>query len=306
MTRKLKALSVNIPFAGFYESLYSSAIDSEEERFIEYRTEDNGETGPDYESHWPEPLRLDAGEYADILYWATNYPAAYRTLAGFYVDAFDVIAGKTLGMSVGARRRRYQVDTRKFYSERYRQPSIRLTFEEMTSPREYNFETDRLFARLPAVVIRRLFKLSRDDNHETLAAVIAERFTHRSGFVSFYSNDLAEWLDKPLMTWDHNEIGTLLIAVLRLRGFDPSNSDDSERLYYAATDGEGAYTAWEKAVDWQQFESKRAEKRADKLADWIKADPHAANAWIAANPEDATSITAKPPKGLDDSATGTA
>ena len=53
-------LVTNLPFEGFYESLYSDAIDREGEQFAEYHADpSNMETGSDYEASYAPELRLD-------------------------------------------------------------------------------------------------------------------------------------------------------------------------------------------------------------------------------------------------------
>lgn len=89
-------------------------------------------------------------------------------------------------------------------------------YESYTSPREYNFETDRLFCYLSDASIAALFTASEADNHKQLSEHIEARFTSRDGFISSYFNDLGKWLLKPVLTWDHNELGTLLDAVLAI------------------------------------------------------------------------------------------
>ena len=287
---------VNLPFDGFYESLYSAEIDREEESFIEYRCEDNGETGTDYESYWPEALRLDADEYGDILMRVSSYDIAYRKVSEWYVSAIDHLLGETLGYSVKDTRKRWtwneETKTSTYIDEEYSRPSIRATFESMDSPREYNFTTDRLYANIPLAMMHLLFRKSRAENHETLAAVIAERFTSRDGFISHYRRHLADWLEKPLSDWDHNELGTLLIAAMRLSGIDPEDSDTREKLYYSTFGDEGAYQAWESAVDWEKFESKRAELRAEKLAEWCESDLDGAALWRVNHAEDYAALLA--------------
>ncbi|MGX7874405.1 hypothetical protein ACVDG5_018085 [Mesorhizobium sp. ORM6] len=283
---------VNLPFDGFYESHYSGEIDREEESFIEYRCENNGETGADYESHWPEALQLDAGEYGTILFDVSSYGIAYRKVSEWYVAAIDHLLGETLGYAVADKRKAYNVNTREMTEESYMRPSIRATFESMDSPREYNFTTDRLYAEIPLGMMQLLFRKSRTEKHATLAAVIAERFTSRDGFLSHYSRHLAEWLEKPLTDWDHNELGTLLIAVMRMSGIDPDDSDTRETLYYSTFGDDGAYQAWESAVDWERFESKRAEMRAEKLAEWCESDLDGAAIWRANHAEDYAALLA--------------
>jgi len=82
---------------------------------------------------------------------------------------------------------------------------IPLDYEEMVSPREYNFTTDRLFA-----------KISRSDFAKMLRAVrgkrlnekALDRFTSCSGFISFYPNRVNRW--GRIADWDYNQVGTVL------------------------------------------------------------------------------------------------
>lgn len=273
------SLIINLPFDGFYESLYSEAVDHEESQWIEYRCDDCGESGPDYEYNWPDELKLTDSELVNLLTDHTDYSAAYLEIAHWYVDAFDHVAGETFGMTRRAKRKAYDLETREFREESYDRPSIGLKFESMSSPREYNFETDRLFAFVSLRIMRELFKRSKAEKHATLAAVIRQRFTSRSGFISHYSNYLADWLAKPLADWDHNELATLLIATMKAAGFD-ADDDGRERLYYETVGDESAYRAWESAVDWPAFESARREARAEKLAEWRELDAEAAAHWL--------------------------
>jgi hypothetical protein len=82
-----------------------------------------------------------------------------------------------------------------------------LIFESLENPKFYNYETDRIFATLP---LQNIQKVLDSVDGVKLAGFILERFTSRSGFSSFYSNDLTDWINKPLKDWDHNEVNTLL------------------------------------------------------------------------------------------------
>lgn len=269
-------LTVNLPFfPGFYESWLSGEIDNEETRWCEnVATESDHETD---EPHWPETLRLDEGELGELLYRHTNYSAAYEKVAKWYVEAFDSIMGKAMGFTVADTRQRYNFDTRAMESEPYRRHSIRATFESMDSPREYNFATDRVYAHIPLAMMKVFFNRSKAEGHATLREVISARHTSRDGFISHYSNQLSEWLAKPLTDWDHNELGSLLVAAMRMAGVDLES--DWEEIYYSTFGDEGAYQAWESSVDWPAFEAARAETRAEKLSEWLQDDKGAALAW---------------------------
>ena len=82
-------------------------------------------------------------------------------------------------------------------------------FSAMTSPRWYNFETDRIFATVDRAAIARLW---RGVDKADLQAMMKRLFTSRDGFISGYSNCLADW--GRLSDWDHNQLGTLLLVWL--------------------------------------------------------------------------------------------
>lgn len=103
-----------------------------------------------------------------------------------------------------------QTDYGREYCERFA-TALGLTvceFEEMKSPREYNFATDRLFAKFDQVELMAL--MGRDDVRIALDVVAADMFTSRSGFISFYSADVSTWGD--IAAWDHNQLSALLKA----------------------------------------------------------------------------------------------
>lgn len=232
-------ISINIPFAGFYESLYSGEIDSVAEREAEYFANERQD-----EDGVPKELRLTEREFADILFDATDYNAAYQQIAKLYVEGFNEVASEELGIELG------------------------LVYEEMTSPKYYNFETDRLFANVSMETLQALFDMSASDNHLRLILCIKERHTSYDGFHSHYTNRVSEWLEKPLEDWDHNEVSTLLRSLI-----PETLRDDEMALYYATFGDDGGYTAHSEAVDWPKFDEAVAELRAEKLAELQAEDP---------------------------------
>ena len=82
-------------------------------------------------------------------------------------------------------------------------------FSAMTSPREYNFETDRIFVKVTRAAIARLW---RGADRGTLTRIAGDRHTSRDGFASFYSPEWQTW--GRLSEWDHNQLMTLLLAYL--------------------------------------------------------------------------------------------
>lgn len=228
---------IKLPFPGFYDSWYSDELDVEEEREAENLAEREEEEGH------PVELRLNASEFAELLFDVTDYSAAKQAIARQYVSVFD-----------------------EWFANQCSTWALGLEFESMSSPREYNFSTDRIFAWIPCRKVQALFNMV---NRDTLAAVIRERFTSCSGFISHYSNDISDWLEKPLTDWDHNELETLLLAVIRDKCNEPGDYDMA--IFYSMAESEDFYQAHSNAVDWPKLEEKATDKREEK-ADEIRAD----------------------------------
>lgn len=220
-------LIIQIPFSGFYESKWSGEVDGVEERETEYYESDR-----QAEDGVPPELRLTASEYFDILFQHTDYGAAYQKIARDYVYGFNQWLKGETDLDLG------------------------LTFESMSSPREYNFVTDRVFAHISPTSVKALFDRSVADNHERLRETIKERHTSRSGFCSYYSNDPDTWLGRDVLTWDHNEIETLLLAVM------PEDEEWEWSIFEMLS--EDCYSAWSNAVDWPKVEAAIDDIREDK------------------------------------------
>ena len=128
---------------------------------------------------------LDPDIPNEALWHCADYGKAYDHIARAYVDQFN----------------QYLIDEYEL--------DLGLKFESMQSPKFYNFETDRIFCEISEENVRKLREAVSDP---ALRQAIKERFTSRSGFISSYPNHLEDW--PPLEQWDHNELGTLLVALL--------------------------------------------------------------------------------------------
>lgn len=109
---------------------------------------------------------------------ACNYGAVYREYARAYCREF---AGKF---------------------------GVKVQYERMKSPREYNFTTDVVFATISESEALRVFN-SLDKTE--FSKVCVDMFTSRGGFSSFYSPNWENW--GPLETWDHNQLGAVMVCV---------------------------------------------------------------------------------------------
>lgn len=133
---------------------------------------------------------------ADIFYEHVSYRTVYREYAKMYVDCLREMT------DLGS-----------------------IKFEEMTSPREYNFQTDRIFVSLSR---NDLAKMLRSVRGRSLNDEVAKRFTSRDGFFSFYPNKVRNW--PRISEWDHNHVGAVLSAYLK--GKFPEIEDQiAEEIY---------------------------------------------------------------------------
>jgi hypothetical protein len=136
-----------LPFSGFYCSKWSSELNDVENRFIEREAEDDD--------------TLDESEIASIVDNCRQYETQIEYVAEEYVG---------------------------YFNEKFKEEfaiDLKLRFESLKSPREYNFSTDIIYAYIDEEVVRHLL----DDLDESkLADVVRERFTSCDGFISFYPN----------------------------------------------------------------------------------------------------------------------
>lgn len=180
-----KFLAVLPGFPGFYESILAGFIDNEIECAME-----------------PQDQYDDAGKYIgqgpartyEEIEPELNYPAARLAMSEAWVKRFCYETGLLEEGTVEA--------------ELFAKPAI--TLESISSPREYNFSTDRLFVEFGPETLERLKPLRES---EEFAQVLEDSFTSRSGFIPFYSSDPddEQWR-RPVEDWDHNELGCLLSA----------------------------------------------------------------------------------------------
>jgi hypothetical protein len=233
----MKNLSTTIPFSGFYESILSHEMDSVLEREIEYRIEKEREEG--LQAH----ERLDDADYQLIFDQNINYQIWREHLAEEWLKSFENYFSDIVG------------------------EKISFTFEKMTSPRYYNFETDRLFASISMKDAAKLYAAAKRNLFVDLDECIKESFTRRDGFIPHYSNNLETWLAKPLREWDHNEIGTLIMSFLK-----GEHDLDFNMLESMVEHGDFDEGLW-KAIDSECFEQSLAESRIEKLEAILDENP---------------------------------
>ena len=237
--------SINLPFPGFLD------YDSDGESLIDHINE--------------HQLEIDV---SDLIYSHWGWSAVHQAQAKTWCDVADSFFGEAFE------------ETRvswvySCYDKRRIQrnfDSIGMRFEETTSPREYNFETDRLFALVPDSFIRKLWRISKAEKHIRLQAMIENRFTSRSGFISYYPNRLADW-PADLLDWDYNQLGTLLLALI---------DQDAYHDHCVNAVLEESYQAFDRGQP-DNWDSLVQEAREEKFQEWLESDPDAAKAWAGNN-----------------------
>ena len=167
----MNKLESTIPFDGFYESSIGSDIDHQIGQQIEWDTD-------------IYDLNEDEQQVLEDSYLSINRSYFYNQIAedytNFYIDALN---------------------------ERLEGFTLKATYKCFESPREYNFETDRIFIEIEENHAIDFIKYIIKNYKKELEKKIKDRFTSRDGFISFYKNSLDLWIDD-YSEWDCNMIGT--------------------------------------------------------------------------------------------------
>jgi len=167
----MNKLESTIPFDGFYNSYISSDIEHQIGQQIEWDTD-------------IFDLNEDEQQILFDNYLSVNRSSFYNEIAEHYTDLYiDALNEKLEGFTLKAK------------------------FNLLTSPKEYNFETDRVFIDIEKDHAIDFIKYIIKNYKKELEKKIEDRFTSRSGFWSHYKNGLDLWT-KDYSEWDHNQIGT--------------------------------------------------------------------------------------------------
>lgn len=98
----------------------------------------------------------------------------------------------------------------KEYAHQFAQEySIDCKFKLLCSPKEYNFEMDRIICEIPETEV---FRLYAETPKELFSKQAVKMFTSCSGFISHYSNDIERWGE--FTEYDHNQVYCLMLAYL--------------------------------------------------------------------------------------------
>lgn len=103
-------------------------------------------------------------------------------------------------------------------------PQFKIEFQSLYSPREYNFSNDAINVRVE-IDLRLLIGLIKN-RKEKAAEYFKDKYTSCSGFISFHSNDVNDWLKKSyIMENPAHRVGALLDCLCSIE-------IDNDDIYY--------------------------------------------------------------------------
>lgn len=106
---------------------------------------------------------------------------------------------------------------------------IRILFQRIHSPREYNFENDSIYVTI-TLDLDKLIRLIKKRSDSAMLYFL-ERYSSRSGFISFHSKYLSDWLNKKyILENPGHRVGALLDCLATIE------IDRDDIIYW--TDGE--------------------------------------------------------------------
>lgn len=169
MNDEINKVVTTIPFEGFYNSTYDSCIEGCIYNELEF-----------YESEF----NLNENELETLQngYWCKNTKEFLENFAKEYAESFICEVERETGIDLDA------------------------NFESLESPKEYNFQNDRIFIEMPEKNATKFINYVLENHRKELEILIKQKFTSRDGFISHYKNDLKLWGNPT--DWDHNQIGT--------------------------------------------------------------------------------------------------
>ena len=204
----MKKLETTIPFEGFYNSFISADIENEIDSLTQYYSES-------YE------LNDDEEQLLSNSFLSVNnnnfYNEICKDYTSFYIDNLNVLLNSFLSVNRSHFYNQIAKDYTIFYIDdlnaklNYAYPdkgfTLKGTYKCFISPREYNFETDRIYIQIEENHAIDFIEYVVKNYKKELDKKIKEIFTSRSGFISFYENNLESWTNN-YKEWDCNQIST--------------------------------------------------------------------------------------------------
>ena len=221
----MNKLESTIPFDGFYESFISADIEHQIELDTEYYSELYDLNESETELLCNSFLNINSYKF---------YNQIAKDYTNFYIAQLN---------------------------ERLKGFTLNAKFKLLTSPREYNFSTDRIYIEIEENHAIDFIKYIIKNYKKELEEKIEDRFTNRSGFISFYKNSIDLWT-KDFKEWDCNMIGTCF----ELFDLEEEDINYSLRDYLSERISENLYNTLDK-VGKDLLDKKQKEKDKKELMD---------------------------------------
>ena len=221
----MNKLESTIPFDGFYNSYISSDIEHQIGQQIEWDSDTFDLNEDEQQILWDN-------------YLSVNRSYFYNEIAEHYTNLYiDALNERLEGFTLNAK------------------------FSLLTSPREYNFETDRIFIEIEENHAVDFITYIVKNYKKELEKRIEDRFRSRSGFISFYKNSIDLWA-KDFKEWDCNMIGTCF----ELFDLEEEDINYSLREYLTESISENLYDTLDKEGK-DLLDKKQKEKDKKELMD---------------------------------------
>ena len=217
----MNKLESTIPFDGFYESFISADIEHEIELDTQYYSELYNLNEFEQELLCNSFLNINSYKF---------YNQIAKDYTNFYIDALN---------------------------KRLKGFTLKATYNYLKSPTEYNFETDRIFIEIEENHCIEFIEHIVKNYKKELEKKIEDRFTNRSGFISFYKNSIDLWT-KDFKEWDCNMIGTCF----ELFDLEEEDINYSLREYLTEVISENLYKTLDKeGIDLLDKKQKEKDKK---------------------------------------------
>lgn len=176
----------------------------------------------------------------------------------------------------------YRNDVAQEYAEQYIEAvnetlnvNLKLKFQTLSSPKEYNFETDKIFCTVEIESLRslcdRLVQLAKDpDNYKYLKERIKKCHTSCSGFWSWMSNDVDKWLEFIYDGGNDHYIAYLIGYLMEALGEDPKELNG--RIYQYVEESTGLHEILP-ATQEAKEEYELFQKYGTIYTDWAEEHP---------------------------------
>jgi hypothetical protein len=257
-----KSVFVMPLFPGWYSSILDSQLDWEIERDSEYYANES-----ESNLQYPEKIRATELQICDSYYGVDFSDYRQAVNAQWLETLAECIRDETLDPERYADDIESMGQDEKFGLALYALADS-MAVESMTSPRYYNFETDRLFVYGNSKAFAAMLALARNEhNRDAWQKMIRERHSSRSGFISHYANTDSEWPES-IDDFDHNHLATLFLFALQ----QADRWDSADQLVEQVTESL-LYDENRAFYDHVQIgDSALAEIHAENLTEWLESD----------------------------------